>query len=89
MQEQLWAVGGSLLSEEFTEEQSIAFQWQCISVPETTRTGGSCAEVAEEPETVELTLWVFRGHVITGVCVRVGSVASLRSVKGGAAAPAR
>lgn len=37
--------------------------------------------------TVKRSLWVFRGHVITGVCVRVGSVASLRSVKGGAAAP--
>lgn len=70
-------------------------QWLCISVPETTRTWGSFAEVAEETEDVELTLWVFRGGIITRVCVRVGSAAALRkSVKGrgcvsdGAAIPA-
>lgn len=66
-----------------------------MSVPETTRTWGSFAEVAEETEAVELTLWVFRGRIITRVCVRVGSAAALReSVKGrgcisdGAAIPA-
>jgi hypothetical protein len=49
----------------------------------------------ERNRAVELTLWVFRGNIITRVCVRVGSAASLRkSVEGrcwffdGAAAPA-